>query len=147
MAASTTPSVVVLAGPIRPGDAPLLCDQVRAALGGAPPGADARTVVCDVSAVTSTDLATLDALARMQLAARRAGGRIRLRDPSPRLTLMLGLTGLDGVLSAESRSPGPGPSPGPSAGTSGVQVLRDAEQREPPSAEVQEAVETGDPAV
>ncbi|MFE1952672.1 MULTISPECIES: STAS domain-containing protein [Streptomyces] len=137
MAASTTPSVVVLAGPIRAGDAPLLCDQVRAALRGAPAGADARTVVCDVSAVTSTDLATLDALARMQLAARRAGGRIRLRDPSPRLTLMLGLTGLDGVLAPEGAS-----DPG-----SGVQVLRDAEQREPPLAEVQEAVETGDPAV
>ncbi|WP_343245935.1 STAS domain-containing protein [Streptomyces sp. SID5785] len=137
MAASSNPGVVVLAGPIRAGDAPQLCDRVRTALGGAPADAGVRTVVCDVSAVTSTDLATLDALARMQLAARRAGGRIRLRDPSPRLALLLGITGFDGVLAAEGRA-GPG---------SGVQVLGDPEEREPPLAEVQETVESGDPAL
>ncbi|WP_338699823.1 STAS domain-containing protein [Streptomyces sp. Q6] len=125
MAASPSPSVVVVAGPIRPGDAPQLCDRVRAARTGAP---DAD-IVCDVSGVTSTDLATIDALARMQLAARRAGGRIRLRDPSPKLALLLRLAGLDELLGL------------------GVEVVRDAEQREPPVAEVQEAVEAGDPAL
>lgn len=120
---------MVLAGPIRPGDAPRLCERVRTALVRDGTG----TVVCDVSAVTSTDLVTLDALARMQLAARRAGGRIRLRDPSPALAMLLGLTGLDGILTT--------------ADTSGVQMLRDPEQREPPLAEVEEAVETGDPAL
>ncbi|MFJ8820281.1 STAS domain-containing protein [Streptomyces sp. NPDC102467] len=129
--ASSSPPVVVVAGPIGPGDAPQLCDRVRAAQESAPGDGPERgpTVICDVSGVTSTDLATVDALARMQLAARRAGGRIRLRDPSPKLLLLLRLAGLDEALG------------------SGGQPLGDAEQREPPLAEVQEAVETGDPAV
>ncbi|MEV5613750.1 STAS domain-containing protein [Streptomyces sp. NPDC052225] len=124
--ASGASSVVVVAGPIRPGDAPQWCDRVRAAARTGAPGAD---VVCDVSGVTSTDLATIDALARMQLAARRAGGRIRLRDPSPKLALVLQLAGLDALLGLC------------------VEVLGDAEEREPPVAEVQEAVEAGDPAL
>ncbi|WP_372345932.1 STAS domain-containing protein [Streptomyces sp. KL116D] len=131
VAASSSPSVVVVAGPIRPGDAPGLCERVLAARAITP------TVVVDVSGVTGTDLATIDALARMQLAARRAGGRIRLRDPSPKLALLIQLAGLAGVLRAEA----------PGADDSGVEVLRDAEQREPPLAEVQEAVESGDPAL
>ncbi|MEV1024426.1 STAS domain-containing protein [Streptomyces sp. NPDC050264] len=128
VAASSSPPVVVVAGPIRPGDAPGLCDRVRAARESAP-GDGGATVICDVSGVTSTDLTTVDALARMQLAARRAGGRIRLRDPSPKLALLLRLTGLADALG------------------SGGQPLGDTEQREPPLAEVQETVETGDPAV
>ncbi|MFI7384498.1 STAS domain-containing protein [Streptomyces sp. NPDC049813] len=127
MAASSYPALVVVAGPIRPGDTPQLCDRVRAARQRAPDG-DA-TVVCDVSGVTSTDLVTVDALARMGLAARRAGGRLRLRDPSPELARLLALTGLAEPL-----------------GCSGGQPLRDPEEREPPLGEVQEAVETGDPA-
>ncbi|WP_353944380.1 STAS domain-containing protein [Streptomyces sp. HUAS MG91] len=123
MAAFSAPSVVVVAGPIRPADVPELCDRVRAAHRGA--GADGGDIVCDVSGVTATDVDTLDALARMQLAARRAGGRIRLRDPSPQLALLLRLTGLGEAL--------------------GIQPLGDAEEREPPLGEVQEAVETGDP--
>lgn len=129
VAASSSPPVVVLAGPIRPGDAPQLCDRVRAAH-----GAGVATVVCDVSGVTTADLATVDALARMQLAARRAGGRIRLRDPAPRLALLLRLTGLDTAVDTE-----------PPVAPSGVEPLGHAEQREPALAEIQEAVETGDP--
>ncbi|MFJ9039218.1 STAS domain-containing protein [Streptomyces sp. NPDC102406] len=127
MAASSSSPVVVVAGPIRPGDVPQLCDRVRAALRSAPGGGP--TVICDVSGVTGTDLTTVDALARMQLAARRAGGRIRLRDPSPRLALLLTLAGLAEALG------------------SGGQPLGEAEQGEPSLAEIQEAVETGDPAV
>ncbi|MFJ4711003.1 STAS domain-containing protein [Streptomyces sp. NPDC088785] len=125
MAAYSSPPVVVVAGPIRSADVPDLCARVRAAHPG--DGTDRAEIVCDVSGVTGADFDTLDALARMQLAARRAGGRIRLRDPSPRLVLLLRLTGLGEAL--------------------GVQPLGDAEQREPPLGEVQEAVETGDPAV
>ncbi|MFI0237130.1 STAS domain-containing protein [Streptomyces sp. NPDC016845] len=132
MAASSIPPVVVVAGPIRPGDASALCDRVRAARERAP-GRE-PTVVCDVSGVTSTDLVTVDALARMQLAARRAGGRIRLRDPSPALALLLRMSGLADAL-------------GLSGDGSGGQSLGDAEEREPPLAEIQEAVETGDPAL
>ncbi|MGY0018248.1 STAS domain-containing protein [Streptomyces sp. cg35] len=118
----------MVAGPIRPGDAPQWCDRVRAAAEAhGPPGG--ATVICDVAGVTTTDLATVDALARMQLAARRAGGRIRLRDPSPKLALLIQLAGLAGALGADD---------------SGVEVVRDAEQREPPL-RVQEAVEARDP--
>ncbi|MET9493284.1 STAS domain-containing protein [Streptomyces sp. NPDC006552] len=119
---------MVVAGPIRPGDTPQLCDRVRAARQRAPAGDP--TVICDVSGVTGTDFATVDALARMQLAARRVGGRLRLRDPSPALVRLLTLTGLAEAL-----------------GCSGGQPLGDPEEREPPLGEVQEAVETGDPAL
>ncbi|MER5947280.1 STAS domain-containing protein [Streptomyces sp. NPDC001904] len=126
MSAFSASSVVVVAGPIRPADVPELCARVRAARrSDGRDGGDAGDIVCDVSGVTATDLATVDALARMQLAARRAGGRIRLRDPSPQLALLLRLTGLGDAL--------------------GIQPLGDAEEREPPLGEVQEAVESGDP--
>ncbi|MEV3860524.1 STAS domain-containing protein [Streptomyces sp. NPDC050095] len=120
---------MVVAGPIGPGDAPQWCDRVRRAARQGDPGGE---VICDVSGVTGTDFATIDALARMQLAARRAGGRIRLRDPSPKLALLLQLAGLADTLGLSG---------------SGGQPLRKAEQREPALAEVQEAVESGDPAV
>ncbi|WP_343245186.1 STAS domain-containing protein [Streptomyces sp. SID14478] len=119
---------MAVAGPIGPGDAPQLCDRVRAAQESACGG----EVICDVSGLTSSDFTTVDALARMQLTARRAGGRIRLRDPSPKLALLIQLAGLADALGADG---------------SGGQALGDAEQREPPLAEVQEAVESGDPAV
>ncbi|MET8469841.1 STAS domain-containing protein [Streptomyces sp. NPDC006422] len=123
-----SPPVVVLAGPIRPGDAPRLRERVRAVLPGAP------TVVCDVSAVTTADLTTLDALARIQLAARRAGSRMVLRDPPPGLAVLLELAGMTDVLGARP----------PDEGTSAVEVVGDAEQREP-ALRVEEAVVPRDP--
>ncbi|MYW68512.1 STAS domain-containing protein [Streptomyces sp. SID8379] len=120
---SSPSPVVVVAGPIGPADVQGLCDRVRRAAHQCAPDGD---VVCDVAGVTGTGLATVDALARMQLAARRAGGRIRLRDPSPKLALLIRLAGLESPLGL------------------GVEMLGDAEQREPPLAEVQEAVETRD---
>ena len=44
------------------------------------------------------DLTVVDALARMHLAARHAGGTIQLRRPSHQVQELLVLTGLDGVL-------------------------------------------------
>ncbi|WP_327661871.1 MULTISPECIES: STAS domain-containing protein [unclassified Streptomyces] len=122
--------VVVLAGPIRSGDAPRLCERLHAARAGAP--GDAPTVVCDVSGVTTADLTTLDALARMQLDARRAGSRMLLRDPPAGLAVLLELAGMAEVLGAQA---GEG---------SGVEMVRDAEQREP-ALRVQEAVVPRDP--
>ncbi|MFF3490926.1 STAS domain-containing protein [Streptomyces sp. NPDC002795] len=117
---------VVLAGPIRSGDAPRLCERLRAVLPGAP------TVICDVSRVSTADLTTLDALARMQLAARRAGSRMVLRDPPPGLAVLLELAGMTEALGAPARE------------GSGVETVRDAEQREP-ALRVQEAVVPRDP--
>ncbi len=48
--------------------------------------------------VTDPDLATVDALARLQLAARRLGRSIRLRHASRELRELLSLAGLSDVL-------------------------------------------------
>jgi STAS domain len=50
------------------------------------------------------DLATVDALARLTLAARRQGLTIRLVDASPELRALLELVGLDGLLLAGAES-------------------------------------------
>lgn len=115
---------LALAGPLRRGDVPHLCEQVRTACARAP----ARDVVCDLAAVTTADLATVDVLARMQLAARRAGSGLRLRDPSAALWALLQLVGLPGL------------------GGLVVEMERQTEQREI-AGRVQEAVESGDPAL
>lgn len=47
-----------------------------------------------LDAPSPPDLATLDTLARLQLAARRLGGAIRLQHPSRDLCQLLELTGL-----------------------------------------------------
>lgn len=105
------------AGPARRDERAALCDRVRALL------ADGRcaVVVCDVSGIGPPGLAAVDLLARLDLTARRTGGRIRLRGAGPALRSLLDLTGLR------------------------FQTERQPEQREPPRG-VQEAVETGDPA-
>ncbi|WP_143667035.1 STAS domain-containing protein [Streptomyces sp. FBKL.4005] len=112
------PAVLVLPGPVRSDEVPGLCDEVRALM----EGSEARVVVCDVGGLGPPGLAAVDLLARLELAARRAGGRIRLRDPDPALPALLDLVGLR------------------------FQMERQAEEREPPLG-VEEAVETGDPAV
>ncbi|WP_406104440.1 STAS domain-containing protein [Streptomyces sp. NBC_01003] len=122
--AAFRPPDLAPAGPVRRGDVPHLCDQVRTACARAP----ARDIVCDLAAVTTADLATVDALARMQLAARRAGSGLRLRDPSPALWALLQLVGLPGL------------------GGLVVEMEGHAEQREIARC-VQEAVESGDPAL
>ncbi|MFP5318689.1 MAG: hypothetical protein ACLGI2_10400 [Acidimicrobiia bacterium] len=47
------------------------------------------------------DLGLVDALAHLQLAARRAGGRIEVRGASPDLAGLLELVGLAGALAVE----------------------------------------------
>jgi hypothetical protein len=56
--------------------------------------------VVDVTPL-SPDLATIDALARFELAARRCGGRVRLRGTNDHLRQLIGFTGLAGVLRVE----------------------------------------------
>ncbi|MGA5894154.1 STAS domain-containing protein [Streptomyces venetus] len=113
-----TPPVLVLPGPVTRDEVRGLSDEVRALLHGSP----ARVVVCDVGDLGPPGLATVDLLARLQLAARRAGGRIRLRGPDPALRALLDLVGLR------------------------FEVEGQAEEREP-ALGVEEAVEPGDPAV
>ncbi len=61
-------------------------------------GSDADVVVCDVGALVNPDAAAIDALARLQLTARRSGGQVRLRNASSRLQELLFLMGLSDVL-------------------------------------------------
>jgi anti-anti-sigma regulatory factor len=59
-----------------------------------------RTIVCDLRGVAA-DCVTVDALARLHLAARRAGVELNLRDASKELRELLVFTGLSGVLRVE----------------------------------------------
>ncbi len=65
-------------------------------------GADAPTEIeiCDVRGARA-DAATVDELARTQLAARRKGRRIRLRHASTALLELIAFMGLEEVLPAE----------------------------------------------
>jgi hypothetical protein len=58
------------------------------------------TLSCDVRALPA-DAAAVDGLARLQLAARRAGIELRICHASPELCALLELTGLDSVLCVE----------------------------------------------
>jgi hypothetical protein len=58
-------------------------------------------IVLDADALAPT-LETVDALARLQLAARRAGRALRLRRPSPELCDLVRLAGLAGALGVEA---------------------------------------------
>lgn len=55
----------------------------------------------DLSALASVDAGTVDALARLQLTARRSGACVRLRNASPTLLELVEFMGLDEVLCAE----------------------------------------------
>ncbi|WP_329597508.1 STAS domain-containing protein [Streptomyces pseudovenezuelae] len=113
-----TPAVLVLAGPVTRDEVRGLADEVRALLRTTRAG----VVLCDVAGLGPPGLGTVDLLARLQLAARRAGGRIRLRHPDPALPALLDLVGLP------------------------FEVEGQIEQGEPPLG-VEEEVEPGEPAV
>jgi ABC-type transporter Mla MlaB component len=80
--------------PIDRADIRELCNRVRALL----EGSDADMVVCDVRALVDPDVAAVDALARLQLAARRMGGRVQLLHAPSELQDLLALTGLRDVV-------------------------------------------------
>jgi ABC-type transporter Mla MlaB component len=80
-------------GPIARGDLPGLCDRVCRELNERGAG-EAR---CDVTGV-GADAVTVDALARLQLAARRIGCRVRLENASAELRELIAFMGLRDVL-------------------------------------------------
>ena len=80
-------------GPIARDDLPGLCDRVCSVLTESG-GGDIR---CDVDGVAA-DAVTVDALARLQLAARRRGCRIHLRNASNDLLELVAFMGLRDVL-------------------------------------------------
>ena len=80
-------------GPIARDDLPGLCERVCALL----ECIGAGVVGCDVQGVEA-DAVTVDALARLQLAARRQGCRIHLRNASSDLLELVAFMGLGDVL-------------------------------------------------
>jgi ABC-type transporter Mla MlaB component len=116
-------AVLVIRDPIALADVAGLCERLRAML----LHADADEVVCDVGALTRIDASTVDALARLQLTARRLGRRMRLGNAPPRLRELIAFFGLsDAVPLAE--------------------VVGQPEHREH-AGRIEERVEPGDPAV
>lgn len=83
---------------------------------------------CDVSALTCADERALEALARLQLTARRLGTSIRLLNARRELVDLLALLGLSDVL--------------PVVASSGIEVDGQAEQRE--EVRIDEEVDPGD---
>jgi ABC-type transporter Mla MlaB component len=82
-----------ITGPIAPADLPGLCRRVCALLD----GSEVASAVCDVHSVAA-DAVTVNALARLQLAARRRGCRVRLRGGSEELRDLVAFMGLRDVL-------------------------------------------------
>jgi ABC-type transporter Mla MlaB component len=94
MGADALPTVAfAIRGPILPADLPGLCDRVCALLH----GSGAPVALCDVAGV-EPDAVVVDALARLQLGARRTGCRVQLRNASDDLRQLLALMGLADVL-------------------------------------------------
>jgi STAS domain-containing protein len=61
-------------------------------------------VTCDVGGITGADIGTVDALARLQLTARRRGSDVQLKDASPCLRNLLALAGLADVVRCSAGS-------------------------------------------
>jgi ABC-type transporter Mla MlaB component len=83
----------ILNGPVVRTDLPGLYQRVCCLL----EGSDALVAFCDVQRVNA-DAVTVDALARLQLAARRYGCQVRLRGVSDQLRELVGFMGLGVVL-------------------------------------------------
>jgi ABC-type transporter Mla MlaB component len=117
--------VFALQGPIAREDVRWMCERVRFLL----QGSDGDDVICDVGAVVDPDAGTVEALARMQLTARRLGRRLILRRACGELKDLLALSGLRDVLPCDELP---------------LEASRQAEHREPPSG-VQEEGDPADP--
>ncbi len=100
------PVAFAISGPITRADLPGLCDRVCGLLS----RADAALALCDVTGV-DCDAVTVDALARLQLAAKRRGCRVCLCNASDELSSLVEFMGLTDVFtaqpSAESRVSAP----------------------------------------
>ena len=92
--AATEPRTITFAiwGPIQTDDLPGLCTRVCALL----ERSAADVALCDVSGV-DPDAVAVDALARLQLGARRHGCTVRLRNASGELRALVDFMGLTAV--------------------------------------------------
>ena len=102
-----------------------MCERVRYLL----EANDTDHVICDVGAVLHPDAGTVEALARMQLVARRLGRSLRLRRACGDLKELLTLSGLSDVLPCDELP---------------LEAVGQAEHREPASG-VEEERDPADP--
>lgn len=91
---------VVLGGILDHDMVPMLVERMCALLD----STKAVQVVCDVTAVTAPDAVAVEALARLQLAARRRGLRLWLRDGDGYVRTLMELSGLHEVVPLWPRS-------------------------------------------
>lgn len=115
----TTTPCLTLSGRIGPDEA----DRLSAGVGVCVDVGSAGPLACDVAAVEEPDIGTVDALARMALAARRHGCRVELWRVRSELLELLDLAGLAGLA---------------------VEVVGQAEEREE-AGRVEEERDPGDP--
>ena len=90
--------LLVIGGPIGDGDVDALCERLAAVIA----TSDAESIVCDVGGLPA-NVKTVEALARLQLTARRRGRRIRLQRVSPELEGLLEFVGLADVVPVRTR--------------------------------------------
>jgi ABC-type transporter Mla MlaB component len=93
MTTSASHIAFAIRGPIARADLAGLCVRVRALL----EASDAPLAVCSVEGVAA-DAVTVDALARLQLAARRHDCQVRLRGASKEFCELVAFMGLRDVL-------------------------------------------------
>ena len=94
-------SGVLTLGAVSRADVPAVCERLRALLD----AGGAALVVCDARALRA-DLVAVEALARLQLTARRAGRRVLVRQASRELAQLVSFCGLADVLPGEAASDG-----------------------------------------
>jgi ABC-type transporter Mla MlaB component len=98
MSAPTSTIVFAIDGPIARADLPGLCDRVCGLLQRSRP----EVALCDARGI-DVDAVTVDALARLQLAARRHGCTVRLQNASSELLELVTFMGLQNVLAEIER--------------------------------------------
>ena len=114
-------TVLVLDAPITGDDVPALCERVRRLL----EESDVDAVVCDLAGVAGADLTAIEALARMQLTARRLGRGMCVRNASAALEDLMRLVGVAEVLLGRLRRQ-------PEEGKQAVRVEERVEADDPP---------------
>jgi ABC-type transporter Mla MlaB component len=94
-----TPTACTIRGPLARSDLGGLAARLRTAIG----ASRAQVAVCDLDTGVAVDLVAVEALARLQLQARRLGCSVRLGSSPSGLVELLELLGLDAVLGVDAR--------------------------------------------
>jgi ABC-type transporter Mla MlaB component len=94
--------ILVVAAPLHHREVPALCSRTERLLR----NGDITLVTCDVAAIDTPDLASLDAVARLALTARRVGATIQFVNACPGLSELIDQAGLTDVVRLTGRPQG-----------------------------------------